>query len=319
MSEDGSNGEEPVSKVLAVFVRHKMPLHESPTFQGLLQAFASHPELQESLNVLIWDNSPAQLNNPEILPTFIYRHSPRNLGVSGAYNQAMKIAEAMGCQWLLLLDQDTAVTADFLPRMVKLGCRFLHKPEIAAVVPFLMDGDFVLSPRKVLFKKFKPMDKPFEGIYPGEVTAANSGALMRIEALEQIGGFNEDFWLDFSDVVVFHLLHRRGKQVYIAGDLQLMHKISVLDFENSMTPERYASFIAAEGAFWDIYRTGIERAFHTMRILERGIRQMRSLKTPAYSRITLGYFLKRLLLGKKQRLSWWKLQSCQREIPRQGS
>jgi hypothetical protein len=32
---------------------------------------------------------------------------------------------------------------------------------------------------------------------------------MRIDALEQIGGFNEDFWLDFSDVVVFHLLHRK--------------------------------------------------------------------------------------------------------------
>jgi len=296
-----------------------MPVTESQTIQGLLQTFACYPELHDSLSVLIWDNSPTPLKNPLPLSSFIYKHSQENLGVSGAYNRAMKLAEAMGCQWLLLLDQDTATPADFLPEMLKLGCRFLNKPEIGAVVPFLMDGDRILSPFKVLFKRLKPLHRPFEGVYPGQVSAANSGTLMRIDALRQIGGFNEDFWLDFSDIVVFHLLHQHGKQVYIAGDLLLQHKIAVIDFKNSMSPERYSSFIAAEGAFWDTYGTVAEPAFHTLRILERTIRQKRRFENSAYAKITLAYFFTRLFLSKKYRLRRWKLQSLRRDIPRQAS
>lgn len=305
----------PRARILVIVVLYKMPLTESQTIQGLLQAFASYPELHDSLSVLIWDNSPTPLKDAEPLSAFTYKHSQENLGLSGAYNRAMKIAEAMGCQWLLQLDQDTAIPAEFLPQMLKLGCRFLNRPEIAAIVPFLVDGDRILSPFKVLFKKRTPLDKPFEGVYPGEVSAANSGTLMRIDALEQIGGFNEDFWLDFSDVVVFHLLHLHGKRIYIAGDLLLKHKIAVLDFKKSMSPERYLSFIAAEGAFWDTYGTVTERAFHTLRLLERAIRQKRRFNDSTYAKITLAYFFRRLFLSKKYRLRWWKLQSLQREMP----
>lgn len=310
--DDGMPG---TARILAIVVLYKMSLTESQTIQGLIQAFVRYPELHNSLSVLIWDNSPTPLKDSQLLSSFTYKHSPKNLGVSGAYNRAMKIAEAMGCEWLLLLDQDTAVPADFLPQMLKLGSRFLNKPEIAAVVPFLVDGDRILSPLKVLFKKRTPLDPLFEGVYPGEVSAANSGTLMRIDALKQIGGYNEDFWFEFSDVVVFHMLHQHGKQIYIAGDLLLKHKIAVLDFENSMSPERYLGFIAAEGAYWDTYGTVIEQAFHTSRLLERAIRQKRCFKDSAYAKITLAYFLRRLFLSKKYRLRWWKLQSLQRDFP----
>ncbi len=307
------------ARILIVVVLYKMHLTESHTIQGLLHSFTSYPELGDSFNVLIWDNSPTPLKNPQSLSPFIYRHSAENLGVSGAYNRAMKIAEEMGCQWLLLFDQDTAIPVDFLPRALNLGCKFLTQAAIAAVVPFLMEGDRVLSPLKVLFKRFKPLRRPFEGVYPGQVTAANSGALIRIDALQEIGGFCEDFWLDFSDVVMFHLLHQHGKQVYVAGDLLLKHKITVIDFENSVSPERYASMIAAEGAYWDTYGTIAQRAFHALRVFDRAIRHKRRFHNSAFAKIALGEFLRRFFLTRKQRLRRWKLQSLQRDIPRHPS
>jgi GT2 family glycosyltransferase len=306
-------------RVLIVVVLYKMQSAESQTMQGLLDSFAGSPELRDSFRVLIWDNSPTPLQNPQPLSSFLYKHSPENVGVSGAYNRAMKIAEDIGCQWLLLLDQDTDIPTDFLPRALKLACRFSHQPAIAAVVPFLMEGDRVLSPLKVVFKRFKPLHQPFEGIYPGQVTAANSGALIRISALQEIGGFREDFWLDFSDVVVFHLLHQHGKQVYIAGDLLLKHKITVIDFENSVSPQRYASMIAAEGAYWDTYGTAAERAFHALRILDRALRHKRRFHNSAFAKIVLAEFFRRLFLTRKQRLRRWKLQSRHRDIPRHPS
>ena len=315
MDEDFRTDGMPRTQILVVVVLYKIQLAESQTIQGLLQAFSCYPELHDSLSVLIWDNSPTPLKDLEVLSSFTYQHSQENLGVSGAYNRALKIAETMSCQWLLLLDQDTAIPADFLPQMLKLGSRFLTKPEFAAVVPFLMDGDRPLSPLSVLFKRFRPLDRPCEGVYPGQVSAANSGTLMRVDALRQIGGFNEDFWLDFSDVVVFHLLHQHGKQVQIAGDLLLKHKNSAIDFNNLMSPERYSSYIAAEGAYWDTYGTAAQRAFHTLRILERAIRQKRRSKNLAHAKILLSYFFKRLLLGKQSRLMWWRFQSLRRDFP----
>jgi GT2 family glycosyltransferase len=305
----------PKARILVTVVLYKMPLTESPAIQGLLQSFACNPKLHDSLSVLIWDNTPAPLTNPPTLSSFIYKHSLHNLGVSGAYNRAMEIAGAMDCQWLLLLDQDTEVPADFLPQMFDLGCKLLNKPLIAAVVPFLMNGDRILSPVEVGFKHLRALRRRFEGVYPRQVAAANSGALMRTDALREIGGFNEDFWLDYSDVAVFHLLHQHGKQVYIAGDLSLQHKISVIDFKNSMSAERYSSFLAAEGAFWDTYRSGAGRAFHTLRIFERAIRQVRRDRSSPYAKITLAYFFRRLFSTRKHRLMWWKLQSLRRDIP----
>jgi hypothetical protein len=315
VKEQSPAGEKPGVRILVIVVLYKMPLTESPTIAGLLQAFSRHPELRDSLSVLIWDNSPTPFRNPELIPSFAYRHSETNVGVSGAYNQAMGIAERMGCQWMLLLDQDTEIPLDFLPQVLRFGCEFLEKIRIAAVLPFLMDGDRVLSPQKVLFKRFKPLERPFEGIYPGEVTAANSGTLIRIEALKQIGGFNEDFWLGYSDAWVFHQLYKQGRQIHIAGDLLLMHKFSAIDFKNAMSPERYLNSIASEGAFWDLCGTASQRAFHTLRTLERGVRQSMHPEKSAYGRITLAYFFRRLLSSKNHRLRWWKLQSRERNIP----
>jgi GT2 family glycosyltransferase len=306
-------------RILIIVVLYKMQLAESQTIQGLLDSFASSPELHGSFRVLLWDNSPTPLQNHRSLSSFLYKHSPKNVGVSGAYNRAMKIAEDMGFRWLLLFDQDTAVPADFLPQALKLASRFSRQPAIAAVVPFLMEGDRVLSPLQVVFKRFKPLHQPFEGVYPGQVTAANSGTLIRIDALREIGGFREDFWLDFSDVVVFHLLHQHGKQIYIAGDLLLKHKITVIDFEKSVSPERYASMIAAEGAYWDTYGTAAERVFHAMRLLDRALRHKRRFHNSAFAKIVLAEFLRRIFLTRKQRLRRWKLQSLQRDIPRHPS
>lgn len=303
-------------RVLVIVVIYKIALTECQSIQGLLQNFARQPELHDSVRVLIWDNSPTPTMNAQLFPSFIYKHSLENIGVSGAYNRALKIAEETGCQWLLLLDQDTAIPTDFLPRMFTLGHKLLDQTEIAAIAPFLMDGGRILSPLKAEFKRFRPLQQLVEGVIPGHVSAANSGTMMRIDALRKIGGFNEDFWLDYSDAVVFHLLHEHGMQIYLAGDLVLQHKMTIIDFKDAMSPERYASLLAAEGAYWDKYRSVPEQALHTLRLIERAIRQKRRFDNSAFAKITFACFCKRLFLSKKHRLRWWKGQSLRRNMPR---
>src|ERR1035437_206155 len=162
-------------RILAVIVRYKMPLAESQTVQGLAGMFVSDPNLLNAISVLVWDNSPAPVQDPQLSFPFTYLHSAENVGVSGAYNRAIGIAETLGCQWLLLLDQDTTLPENFLTRMLELSDQLQDRTEIAAIAPFLMDGQRTISPGQLLFNRVKLLKPPFEGVHAGRMYAANSG------------------------------------------------------------------------------------------------------------------------------------------------
>src|SRR5579875_1954744 len=199
-------------QILAVVVRYKTSLADSETLKGLGAALKSHPELLSQMGILIWDNSPTRLEHPQLPFAFEYRHSPRNLGVSGAYNGAMEIAERFGCSWMLLLDQDTRVTPELLLSMRQLGSELLSRREIAAIVPTVRVGTKVVSPKRQLFMRDRNYPLGESGIAPGEAIAINSGCMMRVESLREIGGFSTEFWLDYSDLYVFHQFYLRRSE-----------------------------------------------------------------------------------------------------------
>ncbi len=302
-------------KILAVVVRYKSLLSDSSTIQSLANAFVSNTELQRQVRVLVWDNSPQPEENPQLPFPFTYRHSVCNLGVSGAYNRAMELAETLGCRWMLLLDQDTTLPKDFIIRMLEYGQAKNENASIAAIVPFLFDGERPISPIAFGYAGNKTISPPFVGIYPKAFFAANSGTLMRVASLREIGGYDENFWLDLSDVVVFHRLWTRGLRTFIAGDLHVQHKVTNNDYDGSMSPQRYRNFISAEGAYWDLYRTMPQNMIQNMRLFARTMRQFKRFKNKAYSRITFAYALSRVFYSRKRRLAKWKDGTTQRSIP----
>jgi hypothetical protein len=292
-------------QVLIVVVCYKMSLRDSVTIAGLSQSFEHCPRLLDSISVLVWDNSPSKLNIPSLSFPFEYRPSTDNIGVSAAYNSAAEVAEATGCPWLLLLDQDTTLSGNFLSRMLEYSLELEGNLNVAAIAPFLMDGDRTISPGVVLFNRVKPLSLPFTGEYVKEAYAANSGTLMRVAALREIGGYNEDFWLDYSDIVVFYLLYRHNKRLFIAGDLQLQHKLASNDYESSMSPERYQNGVLAEGAFWDLYRSHRENFGLTARLAARSIKQYCCYSNKVFARITRRHLYFRLFTSRSVRLQLW--------------
>jgi GT2 family glycosyltransferase len=301
-------------EIFAIVVRYKLPLCESQTMQGLTHAFQVHPELRRDITVLVWDNSPGPLDENPALP-FRYIHSKQNIGVAGAYNRGVELAESMHCSWLLLLDQDTTIPADFLPKMLDYSRRLSDQREIAVIAPILLCGEKVSSPSIVRFGHAKLLKPDFHGTSSSMIIPLNSGMLMRISSLKEIGGFNEDFWLDFSDVVVQTLLHRRGKRIYVAGDIHLPHETTIDDLEHAMSPARYRNLLSAEGAFWDIYRSPPLRMLYSTRLLLRTLKQYARFQNKSFPRLTLSYFLHRLFSSRKQRLERWRQQSQFRDIP----
>jgi GT2 family glycosyltransferase len=245
-----------------------------------------------------------------------YYHAGRNVGTSGAYNHAMELAEAEAIPWLLLLDQDTTISAEFLPRMLEYSHLLEEQTEVGSVVPFIYSHGSLVSPRTLgSFNRIRQIPPTFNGICRDKAYAVNSATLMRVSALREIGGYSDDFWLDLSDVYVFQALYRKGKYIYIAGDLTLQHSITSMDFDKDMAPERYRNFLAAESAFVDLYSSAPERAAHIFRLLARTLRQRRRHRNKIFSQITFEYFRRRLLDNRARRIQSWRQQLVQRDIP----
>ncbi len=138
---------------------------------------------------------------------------------------------------------------------------------------------------------------------------------MRVAALREIGGYSDEFWLDLSDVYVFQAMYRKGRYLYIAGDLSLQHSITSMDFDNDMAPERYRNFLAAESAYVDLYSTAPERASHLVRLLGRTIRQRRRYRNSVFSEMTCRIFLPAAVGHPSKRIQNWRKQLLLRDIP----
>jgi len=300
--------------ILAVIVCYKTSLSESLTLRGFVDTVHVNPRLLDNMHILIWDNSPQPIAKLDLPFPAEYRHSAQNMGVSGAYNGALPVAESIGASWMLLLDQDTTVTEIFLTHMMKYAAQLAPHAEIAAIMPTVRMGEVIVSPREMIFNSNRIYSGP-SGIATGELIGANSGMFIRVEALRSIGGFSLDFWLDFSDLYVLHQFFLRGLHVWRAADVELEHSISILDYDNLMPPWRYANFIGAEGAYNDLYKGWFENSVQTLRLWVRAVRQRLRYKNPEFSRITWRHLWHRLTTGRKRRLSLWQQAQRARIAP----
>lgn len=300
-------------QILAVVVRYKTELGASQTVQGLSRAFVEAPELASAYTVLVWDNSPEPLSDPQLPFASHYRHSPQNLGVSGAYNHAMEFAEQHDHPWMMLLDQDTQLTAAFLRAMLTPARQLAKQTGIAAIVPTVHVGKKVVSPKQQLFNRNRSYPAGECGVAEGEAIGINSGCIMRVSALRAIGGFSLDFWLDFSDLYVFHQFYGKSMKVWRAADAHLEHEMSIMDYDRLMTPWRYRNFSYAETAFHDLYKGRLENIIQTFRLFARAMKQRVKYKNPEFSRIAWQQWLYRMSTSKEYRLARWRLESIARQ------
>ncbi|MDQ1452242.1 MAG: hypothetical protein QOK38_2108 [Acidobacteriaceae bacterium] len=292
------------AQILIVVVQYQTPLENAPVIQSLDRCFSQNPALGDDITTLVWDNSPAPHPVPQNLSFSLeYRHAGENLGVSGAYNGAAKFAAELGAEWLLLLDQDTVPPPEFLTLMLDYARRLAPEHRIAAVAPTVMMGPSHISP-KVTVRGGRSVAPPagFVGEERREVVLVNTGLLLRLESLAQVGGFDPDFWLDFSDRYLCHMLARHRLSVWVAADLQLQHHVSLI--AGGISFSRYANLVAAEDAFFTLYRSLPRNLVYCQRLLRNAWRERKT--NPEQARLLLGHLLRRFTISKQRRLQAWR-------------
>lgn len=300
--------------ILAVIVLYKQKPADSVTVKTLARALRAARSVD--CYVLIHDNSPSgeieTLVN-ELPEGFRYHPAPENRGLYAAYEEARLAARAQGVpgspggyEWLLTLDQDTALPENFFSA-IEPGLRAAAQdPRIAAIVPHLAEGEQLLSPAYVGLTRTTPMPASFAGVPSREARAFNSAALLRVEALNAIGGFDPCFWLDHLDSWLHHQLYVHGWRMYVLDSVHLEHHFSLLNYKERVTLAHYRNFLGAESAYFDLYGSWLARLAYSAQLVVRLMNQRRRNEARDIRRATRRALWRRLSVTRKQRIAAWR-------------
>jgi GT2 family glycosyltransferase len=210
--------------ILALAVLYRRAPSESESLCSLTTILGANPDLAKHFSLVIFDNSP-QKQTFEKATSFpvLYKHDPTNSGLATAYNFALTQASKEHCEWLLLLDQDTSLTDDFLTELICCAQTLRERPEVASIVPKLLVHGKIYSPQTHFIDQLRrqyrrsnhAISRQALGVQEARLVAYNSGAALKVSALQTIGGFPKEYWLDYLDHAVFHTLFVHGYRMHV--------------------------------------------------------------------------------------------------------
>lgn len=292
--------------ILAVIVLYRMRSEDSPAYHTLQAAISRLEAHAEAVTILLYDNTPNAIVPQDLPPYVLYVPGGRNEGIAGAYNYALRWATRRHFAWMLTLDQDTQLPPEFLLRMRALAIQLEEVNEVGAIVPHLLSRGRLLSPVRIRPWGVTYLRRHTAGFAAGEIHAFSSASLFRVRALKQMDGCHPGFWLDYQDAYLYTKLHRCGRKIYIAEDLEVEHDLSLLSESRPMGEERFRNYLEAESAYCDLYRGRIAELFLTARLLGRIWRQRRNSADATTRRLTRKQFLRRMFATRRTRLAAWR-------------
>jgi len=262
-----------MKSILAILVLYRMSLAGSPTYRSLDKAMNEYPDVRGAIDLQVADNSAEAHEVPADFAGR-YIHDGGNPGLARRYNQALAAATAGNTEWLLLLDQDTTLTPEYMQELLALSEELVDRPEVVIILPKLIVGERIYSPHppRYLRARYK-VERSSSGVLGSLLMGFNSAALVRVSALNAIGGFPEAYWLDFLDHATFTRLQRAGGRAYLMR-ASLMHDLSETNPKTADTAATYArteNRLLAEERFYAEFGSLQERFLHRVDLLRQFI------------------------------------------------
>ena len=120
--------------ILAVIVLYRVAADASQAFCSLRSLMAADPQVAAAIDLMLFDNSPQPQPRPAGYAGSYIPH-PANPGLAACYNLALQSAQRQAIPWLLLLDQDTTLTRDYLAEVSAQIESLAHQQEVAPWSP----------------------------------------------------------------------------------------------------------------------------------------------------------------------------------------
>ena len=134
-----------------------------------------------------------------------------NLGIAAALNQGIAWAKSKGCQWVILFDQDSQITAGFVRQLFSDWESRPDRDRIGSMHPRYIDPETGLET-----KVWRAKDG-------GPIISITSGALMPIWIFDKLGGFAAEYFIDEVDTEYCYRIRAGGYLIADSRDAILLH------------------------------------------------------------------------------------------------
>jgi rhamnosyltransferase len=145
--------------------------------------------------------------------------NPDNLGVAAALNQAARRAQALGFEWLLSFDQDSAPEPDLLAHLTE-AYRWLPDPGKLGMI----GSNFLVEGTGDLFYRCEPTN----AMTVEQPCLITSGSLLSLRAFSQVGPFRDELFIDGVDSEYCLRLRRQGFKVLASCRPLMRHSLGNL-------------------------------------------------------------------------------------------
>ncbi|AOS44553.1 N-acetylglucosaminyl-diphospho-decaprenol L-rhamnosyltransferase [Lacunisphaera limnophila] len=185
--------------------------------------------VRECGRVVVADNGcPVDLRDRlEALPGVTWLPMDGNVGVATALNRGLAWARSQGLAWALTFDQDSRPE----PGMVAALWRTAQaQPAAAVICPRVHEAGSV--PANYRWVRRHPV---LPGLFqrvactgpdlPEVTMAVTSGSLFDLAAWDQLGRFDDGFFIDYIDTDYCLRVIRAGRTVAVAGGAVLQHRL----------------------------------------------------------------------------------------------
>ena len=173
--------------------------------------------------LFIYDNSeddcifPWSQFSEDCMVEYIRHHE--NRGIGAAINEVAGKAINDGYDWLITYDQDSMATVEMVPEMRKFANDESLRNDVALITPLVND---TCSQEYVPTDVLRLLSKP--PLYYKE-RALQSGTMHRLSLWGEIGGYNEDLFIQEVDFEFCVRCVLNGKKIVQLNDAVMIHQI----------------------------------------------------------------------------------------------
>lgn len=144
----------------------------------------------------------------------IYLNDGVNRGIAYALNEIMNQALNMGVEWCLLLDQDSVVPSNIISEFDK----YTQKNDVAIITPQILCNQLQECKTGLgVEKKYIDM-------------CITSGSYNKVSVWKSVGGFLEDFFIDYVDWEYCARVRKYGYKIFLVESILLNHQLGNISY-----------------------------------------------------------------------------------------
>jgi rhamnosyltransferase len=181
-----------------------------PAYVDNLRTYANSVD-----RVIVVDDTGA--DHSELLadfPEVTYVCFDSNKGIASALNAGYSAAQSFGAEWVLTMDQDSSWRPSELSRFMA-AAHVLSLDKNVAIVAPNFTGSFIAIP-------------PDGGVGQADCDGViSAGSFVRLKSFRDIGGYNEELFIDQVDHEFSYRLRKRGFRIVRLTGVEMNHEVGM--------------------------------------------------------------------------------------------